>query len=207
MNLAASLEPSQILTVSLPNEAKLPHTAREIRCITMHAGGVPIVSLDESAATPQSVSKAMEQSEWVHLACHGEQHFGNPTESYLLLANGSKLKLSDIIKLRLENAQLAFLSACQTATGDEGLDDEAVHLAAGMLLSGYRGVIATMWKVDDEYAADIADETYRILFREYDADSTRAAEALHRAVEKVRKERAAAGDNSFSWVPFVYFGI
>jgi CHAT domain-containing protein len=138
---------------------------------------------------------------------HGKQHADDPTESYLLLANGSKLKLSDIIKLQLENAQLAFLSACQTAKGDEDLDDEAVHLAAGMLLAGYRGVIATMWKVDDEYAANVADQTYRLLFKEYDGDSTRAAEALHYVVEKVKKERAGEGVDSFFWVPFVHLGV
>ncbi|KAJ6487356.1 hypothetical protein DFH09DRAFT_841575, partial [Mycena vulgaris] len=41
------------------------------------------------------------------------------------------------------------LSACQTARGAKGLQEESVHLAAGMLLAGYRGVIATMWSIMD----------------------------------------------------------
>jgi CHAT domain-containing protein len=42
---------------------------------------------------------------------------------------------------------LAFLSACETAKGDEGTPDEAMHLAAAVLFAGFRGVVATMWFV------------------------------------------------------------
>ena len=51
---------------------------------------------------------------------------------------------------------LAFLSACQKSTGDGRLSEEAVHLAAGMLAAGYRGVIATMWLIRDRYASEFA---------------------------------------------------
>jgi hypothetical protein len=40
------------------------------------------------------------------------------------------LELSEIIKMKLVGADLAYLSACQTSTGDEKLSEEAVHLAA-----------------------------------------------------------------------------
>jgi len=62
----------------------------------------------------------------VWLAERGLGHF-------LLLAGASCLKLSEIISMSLPRANLAFLSACQTATGAEDLSDEAVHLAAGMV--------------------------------------------------------------------------
>jgi CHAT domain-containing protein len=48
------------------------------------------------------------------------------------------LKLSTIITKQFLHADFAFLSACQTATGDEKLSEEAVYLAAGLLLAGYR---------------------------------------------------------------------
>jgi CHAT domain-containing protein len=47
------------------------------------------------------------------------------------------LEVLEIMKQKIPNADLAFLSACQTSTGDEKLPDEAVHLAAGMLAAGY----------------------------------------------------------------------
>jgi len=86
----------------------------------------------------------MEEYSFVHFACHGEQNAGDPTQSALLLSHGAHLTLGDIIKLKLPHAQLAFLSACQTATGDTKLPEEYVHLAAGMLVAGYQSVIATM---------------------------------------------------------------
>ena len=152
----------------------------------------------------------MKTSHWVHFACHGVQDNENPTQSCLSLAGigHSKLTLSEIIKLDLKNAELAFLSACQTATGTQQLEEEAVHLAAGMLLAGYRGVIATMWTIDDDVAVEVADETYRRLFEEYKGDSTRAAEALHFAVKKARENLEAKGRSSlFTWIPFIHMGV
>ncbi|KAJ7277123.1 hypothetical protein C8J57DRAFT_1308599, partial [Mycena rebaudengoi] len=64
-------------------------------------------------ATIDKVQKGMTNSRWVHFACHGVQS-DSPTESALLLAGSSRLTLSDIIQLSLPNADLAFLSACQT---------------------------------------------------------------------------------------------
>ena len=47
----------------------------------------------------------------------------------------------------MPKARLIFLSACQTAMGDEDLPDESLHLAATMLFTGFHGAIATMWCV------------------------------------------------------------
>jgi hypothetical protein len=57
-----------------------------------------------------------------HFACHGIQDRSTPTESALLLAGNSQLTLSTIIQLNLPHADLAFLPACQTATGNKGSD-------------------------------------------------------------------------------------
>jgi CHAT domain-containing protein len=73
--------------------------------------------------------------------------------------------LSDIIQLSLPQADFAFLSACQTATGAKDLQEEAVHLAAGMLLAGYRSVVATMWTIMDNDAPRVAGDLYEHLFQ------------------------------------------
>jgi CHAT domain-containing protein len=57
------------------------------------------------------------------------------------------LTVSDIMALRLPNVLLAFLSACETAKGDEKQPDQAVHLAAAMLFAGIKSVVGTMWYV------------------------------------------------------------
>jgi CHAT domain-containing protein len=101
-------------------------------------------------------------------------------------------------------AELAFLSACQTATGAKRLPEEAVHLTAGMLLAGYCGVIATMWSIKDNDAPFVADEVYAYLFKDQRLEPKRAAHALHHAVQKLRKDK---GVPFLSWVPFIHVGI
>jgi CHAT domain-containing protein len=80
----------------------------------------------------------------VHLACHGSQRPEDPTESAFRLADGP-LRMADLIEQRDPGPrELAFLSACHTATGSPRGLDEAIHLAAAMQLLGYRHVIATL---------------------------------------------------------------
>jgi CHAT domain-containing protein len=146
----------------------------------------------------------MEGCSWLHLACHGIQRPDEPTKSALLLQDGP-LTLEEIIKLDLPNAEFAFLSACQTTTGDEQLSEEAVHIAGGILLAGYRGVVATMWSIRDDLAPEVADEFYGHLLKDGGRpDNRKAAEALHVSVQKLRrKEDILLTD----WIPFVHLGV
>jgi len=123
-------------------------------------------------------------------------------KSGLQLSDGL-LHLSDIIKEPLPNAEFAFLSACQTATGDESLPEEAIHLAAGMLLAGYRSVVGTMWSIQDNAAPSIADEVYAQILGDGQPNSARAAQALQAAVRGLRER----GHSFASWVPFIHMGV
>ena len=93
--------------------------------------------VESSVGTFEEVLDLMKEVDWVHFACHGIQDATSPTSSGLCLADRRRLKISDIIALSRPRGGLAFLSACQTAMGDEGLSDEAIHIAAGMLFAGY----------------------------------------------------------------------
>ncbi|KAJ7440009.1 CHAT domain-containing protein [Mycena latifolia] len=205
-----SKKPSQVLAVAQPSaqgQTYIPGTQAEITSMQKHATGkVPVLRLDANMATVDNVQAGMRDSSWVHFACHGVQSASDPTESALLLAGNSRLAVSSIIKLSLPEADFAFLSACQTATGNEVLQDEAVHLAGGMLSAGYRGVIATMWTIMDSDAPQVASDVYEHLFQTSPPDSSRAAEALHHAVRKLREE--SEGTKPFSqWVPFIHVGV
>ncbi|KAJ7495365.1 hypothetical protein FB451DRAFT_1213925 [Mycena latifolia] len=75
-----------------------------------------------------------------------------------------------------------------------------------MLIAGYRGVIATMWSISDRDAPQVAADVYGHLFKTSPPDSTRAAEALHLAVQKLRQD--SGGKKSFfHWVPFIHVGF
>ncbi|CUA74309.1 Chromosome partition protein MukB [Rhizoctonia solani] len=191
-----------------PGQSPLPGTKEEIKCIESHIQSLPCYTkLQDEDATPDNVLTCMEQSDWVHLACHARQDNINPALSGFLL-HGSTLSLNLIAQRdSIQNKGLAFLSACQTATGDENLPDEAAHLAAGMLTVGYRSVIATMWSIMDADAPLIADRVYaRLLDGKDEIPGQRdTARALHYAIEELRRE---VGEEAFSrWVPFVHIGV
>jgi CHAT domain-containing protein len=170
-------------------------------------------TLVESNGAVEQVLSAMKESDWVHFACHGVQDLASPTESGLCLADQRRLKLSDIIHLSRSRGGLAFLSACQTATGDKELSEEAVHLAAGMLLAGYGSVIGTMWSIQDNVAPEVAKDVYEQLLRGDGVPNYReAARALHGAVERLCrpgyvKDDALREGWFLSWVPFIHVGL
>ncbi|KAJ6582666.1 CHAT domain-containing protein [Mycena vulgaris] len=201
----------QLLAVAQPSatgQLYIPGTRKEINNLEQLAKSrkIPVMRLDENMATVESVQQGMKDSRWVHFASHGVQDRSEPTQSALLLAKSSRLTLAKIIQLSLPYADLAFLSACQTATGDKSLQEESVHLAAGMLLAGYRGVIATMWTIMDNDAPQVASDVYSHLFETSPPDPAGAAEALHLAIRKLRK--GSGGKKSFfHWVPFIHVGV
>ncbi|KAJ7121058.1 CHAT domain-containing protein [Mycena epipterygia] len=185
---AKSLSPEglQLLAVaqsSAVGQAYIPGTHEEldhIERLALASGNTSVLQLEQDAATVESVQQGMKDSRW--------------------------LTLSSIIKLSLPHANFAFLSACQTATGALNLEEESVHLAAGMLVAGYQGVIATMWSIMDNDAPQVAADVYEHLFKTSPPDPTRAAEALHLAVTKLREE-SGRKKSFFHWVPFIHVGV
>lgn len=164
--------------------------------------------LDGTSATVERTLENMNAHSCVHLACHATQNTDKPLESGFFLYDG-KLRLSDIIKVTLIDAEFAFLSACQTSTGDERLSEEAVHLAAGMLAAGYRGVVATMWSIQDKHGPEVAEHFYKHLLNH---GSTKlsgggAARALHYAIQEMRKKRDDSDRSLLDWVAYIHIGL
>jgi CHAT domain-containing protein len=181
----------------------LPGALAEIDAIQSIVDEKYLHRLDDISATTMAVLQAMEENSWIHFACHGIQHRTDPMKSAFILHDGP-LELGSISNKSLPHARFAFLSACQTATGDESLPEEAVHLAAGMLMAGYRSVIGTMWSIRDQDGPVIAKEVYRHLTPLMETGNGQTAKALHQAVKILREKN---GEQDFlSWIPFVHFG-
>ncbi|PVF91894.1 hypothetical protein CPB86DRAFT_261269 [Serendipita vermifera] len=74
-----------------------------------------------------------------------------------------------------------------------------------MMLAGYRGVVATMWSIEDDLAPEVADEFYRHIMADGGRpDGRKAAEALHYSIQRLRKK---GGIPLTSWIPFVHLGV
>ncbi|KAF8961815.1 CHAT domain-containing protein [Flammula alnicola] len=203
-------------TPKFPNLGRIPGTTREVEAIQqrLERGAFHSLSLGGDSATIGQVMQEMESHSFVHFACHAAQDLENPLESGFYLHDG-QLKLSDIIKKEIPNSDLAFLSACQTGTGDVKLSEEAVHLAAGMLAAGYHGVVATMWSIMDRHGPKIAEDFYGHLIKQGVRDtgeseelsSVRGAHALHHATQQIRKSLGDSESSLLVWIPYVHFGL
>ncbi|VDB91775.1 unnamed protein product [Peniophora sp. CBMAI 1063] len=192
-----------------PNHSPLPGTQHEHARISAVLPAPTITLLNDKDATVDRAISEMRSNTWVHLACHGFQDPKDPTQSAFALIDGP-LTLSTLMSEVAENAEFAFLSACQTAVGDEKVPEESAHLAAGMLAVGFKGVIATMWSIGDADAPIVVEAYYKKLLelRGTSATSdgyTGAAYALHEAVRVLREH---VGERNFvRWAPFVHFGV
>jgi CHAT domain-containing protein len=133
-----------------PGHSALPYTVDELSKLLDKVPKEWVASLGtaESPASINAVLDNIKGSMIMHFACHGVQDTAHPLDSGLLIAN-ERLKVSQIMEESsvFSNGQkgLAFLSACETAMGDENMPDEALHLAATLLFAGFQSVVATMW--------------------------------------------------------------
>ncbi|QRV85215.1 CHAT domain protein [Ceratobasidium sp. AG-Ba] len=188
---------------SIRGLSALSGTRTELDQIENHMGSLQFLRLEEENATARGVLEALANNSWVHFACHGSQNHHDPMKSALHL-HDKDLDLATISGTTLKNARLAFLSACQTATEDLDLPEESVHLAAGLLTSGFKTVIATMWSIHDKDAPLVAGKFYEYMLRGGKPDSRRAAIALHQSVKYLRD---SVGVKEFTrWVPYIHIG-
>lgn len=109
-------------------------------------------------ATLDALEDTVSRARFVHLAMHGKLDPKAPRNSYLLLAGGRQLTLPEIITLPLANADLVYLSACETGLGTDGL--ELRSLAQAFAQAGAPAVIATLWPVNDAASRLLAEEFY-----------------------------------------------
>jgi CHAT domain len=205
---AAAGSAGQVLVVAMehtPDAVDLPAAPQEASLLAGRFGDQAKVLDDAhstSLATSESVLKAMPDYPWAHFACHATVDLRDPSASHLLLHDHDVLTVLDVDHLRLQAADLAFLSACSTAMTSGTLPDEAINLASAFQMAGYRSVIATLWPVDDDMAADLARWFYSDLAPAGTANA--AALALHHAIRLGRVDYA---DEPSMWAAHVHSGI
>ncbi|KAG1725327.1 CHAT domain-containing protein [Suillus lakei] len=168
---------------------------------------IPMTRMTGESATRSESLRAIHSSAWVHLACHGKQDVTRPLKSCFAMSDGP-LTLLDIVRAPSDSVQcseFAFLSACHTAAGDRTAPDEAVHLAAAMQFAGFRGVVGTMWAVDDAVVVNMVSAFYEALLEKSPGglNSEYAAMALNAAAKKVDKSLVPLEQR----IVFIHIGV
>jgi CHAT domain-containing protein len=128
-----------------PKHTPIPNVDDEVHTVAglVYSVSAEVLNNVHTRASASSVLNGLTTAHILHLACHGHQN-ENPLDSNFALNDGP-LTISSLMRLNLQHAMFAFLSACETAKGDKNQPDQAVHLAASMVFCGFRSVVATMW--------------------------------------------------------------
>lgn len=126
----------------------LKHVLPEVQAIA------PLFShsttLLHSAATRQAAIDHGAMHDVVHYSCHGLFDVEEVEQSGLLLAGGEMLTLRDVFNnVRLPNASLVTLSACETGLALPRQGDDLSGLIQGFVYAGTPAVIASLWAVND----------------------------------------------------------
>jgi CHAT domain-containing protein len=130
--------------------SRLPYAQEEaavVRSIVPEDAIISLETVDPAGdSMAESVLARLSEATILHLACHATQCRDDPLQSGFDLVDG-RLTLRELMRIRHPRAQLAYLSACESAAVDGNQPDEAINLAATMLFVGFKSVIATMWSV------------------------------------------------------------
>ncbi|MFF1840035.1 CHAT domain-containing protein [Streptomyces sp. NPDC058231] len=210
----ASPSPTRALIVALPTTPGLPGHGRlhYVRAeaemlhrhlperVLLHEPDPDHDTADNPASLPTKagVLAHLPTCAIAHFACHGASHPTDPSRSRLLLHDhdSDPLTVAGLAPIQLDQAQLAYLSACRTAAIDTTeLLDEAIHLTSAFQLAGFPHVIGTLWEINDQIAVTVADAFYTHLTTDqHTVDTDRAADALHHAIRAVRDGHDLPGD-------------
>jgi tetratricopeptide (TPR) repeat protein len=187
--LAASKSAAQtafsfsILAVEEPKPVKggpLPNAAHEVWIATRHFESIRVLRHEQ--AKREQLLKEVADYSTLHFCCHGVANLFEPLDSGLAMGNDEKLRLRDLLQLRLPNGRLAVLSACETSLAGTDLPDEVFSLPGGLMQAGVDGIVGSMWSVSDV-------STMMLMARFYDFwrdDKIEPVEALRRAQQWVR---------------------
>ena len=201
----AATTPHQSLIVAMPTTpgaSPLPDAAEEATMLQARLPQPTLLIEDPATTSDHTPTKAnvlahLAEAGIAHFACHAASDAADPSRSRLFLHDHDQdpLTVASLASIRLDEAQLAYLSACQTSrNASMALLDEAIHLTSAFQLAGYPHVIGTMWSIGDRTAAIVADTFYAHLLTHQATvgTTTTAAHALHRAVRDLRDHRPAA---------------
>lgn len=181
------LRPAQTgkaVVVANPSD-DLPHAEREARAVAgqLAAAGWSVEDHIEAEAGRSQLTDALADAALLHYAGHGTHGGVDGWGAALLLHDGDRLEVSDILALpRVPDAVV--LSGCDTATVELGTVAGGMNLSRAFVLAGARWVVAADGEIDDELAEAMGVALYEGAVPK---DGFDGPEALRRAQLRLRR--------------------
>ncbi len=179
-----------------PEIRPLKNNRKEVENINVEYLGENLLGVEASYANFQ---KSIAGKSIVHFATHAIFNDEIPLDSRIELADTS-LYIYEIFSLE-HDLQLAVMSACQTASGNQRKGEGVVSLARAFFQSGCPSVVASLWDVSDYKAADIMADFHSNLL-----EGKRKDEALAQAKRNYLENAISKNTHPFFWAGFIAVG-
>ena len=185
----------------------LPEAETEVRSLAQIFGAGRSKIFIGAQAQEKSFKSLAPSHRIIHFATHGVIDNRNPLYSYLLLSkteadqNDGLLEAREIMNLRL-NADLAVLSACETARGRIGAGEGVVGMSWAFVAAGCRATVVSQWKVGSASTSELMIGFYRRLAHRQPRLSK--AGALRLAALEMMKDPLYR--HPFHWAAFILVG-
>lgn len=184
-------------------EAKfdLPGSEGEVKTVSSYFDDKAVYL--RADATKTRFREATEGAGIVHVAAHAMADTVDPLYSRILLANErgrqSFLEAHEVLNLKLGDADIVTLSACESGLGRIASGDETLGFTRSFLSAGSSSLIASLWPVSDDAAEILMSTLYREL-----AQGTDLQGSMQQAQLAVLRNPKMA--HPFFWAPFNLIG-
>ena len=182
----------------------LPEGAEEVKALARLYGAARSKVYLGADASEDRVTSEAGRASILHFTTHGTLNNAAPMYSYLTLAEGGPkddglLEAWELMQLDLK-ADLAVLSACETARGRIGGGEGVIGLSWAMFIAGVPSTVVSQWKVESASTRDLMVNFHRSLLS---AKPTKA-DALRQAALKLMRNPETS--HPFYWAGFVLVG-
>jgi CHAT domain-containing protein/Tfp pilus assembly protein PilF len=146
----------------------------------------------------------------IHLATHGVIDNRQPLYSHLLLTktegdpeNDGRLEARQIMDMNV-NADLAVLSACETANGKVAPGEGVIGMSWAFFVAGTRSMLVSQWKINSDSTAELMSNFYKSLNSNRFDMRGKKSKALRDAALTMIQDRRYS--HPFYWAGFVLIG-
>jgi CHAT domain-containing protein/tetratricopeptide (TPR) repeat protein len=188
----------------------LPAAEQEVKALGQLYGAARSKVYVGAEAREDRVKSEAAHVSVLHFATHGTLNDGAPMYSHLMLAPGDTkedglLEAWEVLQMDLQ-AELAVLSACETARGRVGAGEGMIGLTWALFVAGVPTSVVSQWQVESASTRDLMVSFHRGLSSPLRARHAKAtkAEALRQAALKLLRQPETS--HPFYWAAFVLVG-
>lgn len=185
----------------------LPEAVAEVTALAKITRGKALVGREASEKNFKSLAPSYRT---IHVATHGVLDDRQPLYSHLLLAKAEGgaeddglLEAREVMDMSL-SADLAILSACETARGRVGAGEGVIGMSWAFFVAGVRTTVVSQWRVSSAGTSRLMVNFHQALKSNSDRRAGAKADAVRAAALELMKDQRYR--HPFYWAGFVVVG-